>query len=191
MKERMYRLWKSMLSLRNRVLEAKRITQLSDAATCGIECSDPFGILWGCFLITRCIVVNSFAPVAPFSSDLQAEILHNTDVLDLPDQCPRFLGTLTTFKEEQMETLGSTCSISSSHSFLLFIVFCLLCLYTLYSSSIISFPILLFAKIVRHLPCVCCSACQVFASLFICHDFNLNVDWIPNCKKQIPFKTKL
>ncbi len=54
-----------------------------------------------------------------------------------------------------MEALGSMCSISPSHSFLLFIVLCLFCLYTLYSSSIISFPILLFAEIVRH--CLVCA----------------------------------
>jgi hypothetical protein len=48
--------------------------------------------------MTRCIDVNSFVPVAPFSSNLQAEILHNTDVLE---QCLKFLGILTTPKRSK------------------------------------------------------------------------------------------
>jgi hypothetical protein len=83
MRQHMYRLWKSMLSLRNRALEARESLNSQALQLVVSNLSDPFGTLSASFFMTCCLVVDRFAPVAPFSSDLQAEIHHNTYVLDL------------------------------------------------------------------------------------------------------------
>jgi hypothetical protein len=70
-------------------------------------------------------------------------------------------------------------------------MFCLLGLYKLSSSSIRTSPILLLIKILQNLPCVCCSACQVLATLFLCHECSSNVDWNRDCKKRRSFKTTI